>query len=230
MGRADALVVGIVIAVITACALTPNFLDHFITISKEYPYLSSFVKFAVLCTFGEMIGLRITNGVYNRSGFGILPRALVWGFLGMGIKAAFVVYAGGVPAFLGSLGWTVTNPAELAFGSRLLMAFCISVTINLTFAPVFMTFHRVTDNHILATGGTIPGFFSRPIAVGKILQDTNWQSLWGFVFKKTIPLFWIPAHTVTFMLPPYFQAVFAAFLGVILGVFLAFAALKKSAA
>ncbi len=38
--------------------------------------------------------------------------------------------------------------------------------------------------------------------------------------KKTIPLFWIPAHTITFLLPEEFRVLFAAVLSVMLGVLL----------
>jgi len=47
-----------------------------------------------------------------------------------------------------------------------------------------------------------------------------------FVLLKTIPLFWIPAHTAVFLLPAEFRVVAAAFLSVALGGILAFA--KKS--
>ncbi|MDR0466786.1 MAG: hypothetical protein LBH94_05460, partial [Deltaproteobacteria bacterium] len=73
-------------------------LDGFIAVTRAYPYLTSFLKFAVLATFGECIGLRITTGDYNRPGFGILPKALVWGVLGVGIKMAFTIFAIGAPA------------------------------------------------------------------------------------------------------------------------------------
>ena len=53
------------------------------------------------------------------------------------------------------------------------------------------------------------------------------RSLWGFLFKKTIPLFWVPAHTITFMLPPEYRVLFAALLGVMLGVFMSLATRKK---
>ena len=45
--------------------------------------------------------------------------------------------------------------------SKLLMAFSISFFMNLFFAPVMMTLHKVTDAHILNTGGTMAGLFSR---------------------------------------------------------------------
>ncbi|WP_321415721.1 Mpv17/PMP22 family protein [uncultured Desulfobacter sp.] len=47
------------------------------------------------------------------------------------------------------------------------------------------------------------------------------------MFKKTLPFFWIPAHTITFLLPPDFQVLFAAILGIVLGIILAVAGLSK---
>jgi hypothetical protein len=55
----------------------------------------------------------------------------------------------------------------------------------------------------------------------------NWDRQWSFIFKKTIPLFWYPAHTITFMLPGEYRVLFAALLGVALGVILAIGARKK---
>ena len=75
-------------------------------------------------------------------------------------------------------------------------------------------------------GGTLRGLFT-PIKMGEIMQNLNWKVQWGFVFKKTIPLFWFPAHTVTFLLPGEMRVLFAALLGVLLGVILSIAARKK---
>ena len=47
--------------------------------------------------------------------------------------------------------------------------------------------------------------------------------MWGFVFRLTIPLFWIPAHTVTFLLPTQYRTLFAALLSVVLGILLGIA-------
>ena len=59
------------------------------------------------------------------------------------------------------------------------------------------------------------------------MQNLNWKVQWGFVFKKTLPLFWFPAHTITFLLPGEMRVLFAALLGVLLGVILSIAARKK---
>jgi len=101
------------------------------------------------------------------------------------------------------------------------VALCVSVLMNTLFAPVFMTFHKITDIHIAETGGTLRGFFGSPLKMREALsKKINWDVQYGFVFAKTIPLFWYPAHTITFLLPGTLQVLFAAFLGVALGVIL----------
>jgi hypothetical protein len=208
--------------------------------NPKYWYLTSFLKFAVLATLGESLGLRISKGIYNFKGFGLLPRAIVWGLLGIGIKMAFVIFAAGTPALLMKLfhvesamvamkeypDFFAAQQAGLG-GIRLLDAFLISTFMNLIFAPVFMTFHKITDMHIISNGGTLSGFFS-PIKFSEIFPKINWFVQWDFVFKRSIPFFWIPAHTITFLLPEAYQVIFAAFLGIILGVLLATASLKSS--
>jgi hypothetical protein len=205
--------------------------------NPQYWVITSCLKFALLATLGEVIGLRIKTGQYLAPGFGILPRAMVWGFLGITIKLAFDVFSAGAPAFLfkscriGSAIEAMTkkdifDAVHSGLGwIRLLDAFAISTIMNLTFAPVMMTFHKITDTHISNNGGTIGGFF-KPIRYGDIFSSINWRVQWNFVFKKTIPFFWIPAQTITFLLPSEFRIVFAAFLGIALGVILAVASIK----
>ncbi|HKK11005.1 MAG TPA: hypothetical protein VJ939_09210, partial [Bacteroidales bacterium] len=176
-------------------------------------------------TLGESIGLRIKKGIFNESGFGLLPRAMVWGVIGLAIKLAFTVFYTGTPVFLekalgfqGALKY-LSGPLTI---NKVIVAFSVSTAMNLIFAPVMMTFHKITDTHIIQTGGTLKGFFS-PIPFGEIFKNLNWEVQYHFVFKRTIPLFWIPAHTITFLLPIDFQVLFAAVLGIMLGVILAVA-------
>ncbi|MBQ1209985.1 MAG: hypothetical protein IIX64_05915 [Bacteroidales bacterium] len=198
--------------------------------TASHPVVMSFFKFAILSTLGEMIGLRIRRGVYVQKGFGVLPRMLIWGVLGVFIWGAMVVFKAGTLKLYELLGapqaaqWFASE--GFSWG-KLCVAFSVSVLMNSFFAPVFMTFHKITDTHIQQTGGTLFGFFSTPIPVGKIIAGLDWKTQWGFVFKKTIPLFWYPAHTLTFMLPSNYQVLFAAFLGVALGVILAIANNKR---
>ena len=228
MKKKDILFAGCVILCLLPFFLSDAVYTFYKTFNAEHGMIMSFVKFAVLSTLGECIGLRISAGVYNRPGFGILPRALVWGILGMGINLAMMVFSAGVPVFLQQLGMTdAVRVMSGAFSAeKLLVAFCISVTMNTFFAPVFMTLHKITDTHILQNGGTLRGFF-KPIDMGEIMTNLNWRVQWGFVFKKTIPFFWFPAHTITFLLPGDSRVLCAALLGIVLGVLLAVAALKK---
>ena len=90
--------------------------------------IMSFLKFAILSTFGECIGLRISAGVYNREGFGIWPRAIVWGILGMGISMAMTIFSSGVPVFLKTMGMenavAVMGECVVGQGVRGLLYFC----------------------------------------------------------------------------------------------------------
>jgi hypothetical protein len=208
------------------------------SVNHDLPYVMSFAKFFVLATLGEIIGLRIRTGGYALRGFGLLPRAIVWGFLGISLKMAFVIFAEGAPAMLASMGvkYPMTNPAgilDMDFFSNfswlhLLTAFTVGTMLNLFFAPVFMTVHKITDTHIVQTGGTLRGFLS-PVNVRDIMAGINWRVQWDFVFKKTIPLFWIPAQTLNFLLPAEYRVLVAALYSIILGVILAIAAHKGRA-
>lgn len=202
--------------------------DSYINFNAQHGMVMSFIKFALLATLGEVIGLRIRSGSYYYKGFGVIPRAIVWGFLGLTIKMAFVIFALGTPAFLAYLGMKDAPVLmQQAFSmDKLLVACSISAAMNLIYAPVMMTLHKITDMHILKNGGSIRGLF-KPIYFKEHFVNLDWAVQWNFVFKKTIPFFWIPAHTITFLLPADFQVLFAAVLGVALGMILAVAGMKK---
>ncbi len=226
----DILFVAALLLIFLPFALCEPLFVWFKQSSANHAFLMGFIKFAVLATMGEMLGLRIRKGVYNEVGFGIAPRALVWGFLGIAITATMMIFKAGAPILtdylLGLNGELMQAMKEDLTIFKLLGAFSISVMMNCIFAPVFMTFHKITDTHIIQTGGTLSSFFTRKINFSNILQSLNWKVQWKFVFLKTIPFFWIPAHTITFILPSEFQVLFAAILGVVLGVILSIAANK----
>ena len=210
-----------------------GFFSWFCAATAAHPYIMAFFKFAILATFGEMLALRIREGVYDKKGFGVLPRMMVWGFLGMCIAMAMVIFKTGVPAFLeGLFGYekgalSAILAAEQLTWAKVGIAFAVSVLMNSIFAPVMMTFHKCTDIHITDNGGTVRGLL-RPMKMQEIVsKKVNWDVQWNLVIKKTIPLFWFPAHTITFILPPTFQVLFAALLGVALGLILALAGGSK---
>lgn len=206
MKKQDFLFIFVLVIIFLPFFVSEPVYDWYKSFNAAHGMVMSFIKFGILATLGEMLGLRISAGVYNRKGFGVLPRAVVWGLLGMGINAAMIIFSKGVPQFMEYMG--MANAAAIINGEfcfdKLWIAFAISVAMNTIFAPVFMTFHKITDTHIL-----------------------DWDAQWNFVFKKTIPFFWYPAHTITFLLPGEMRVLFAAILGVVLGVLLAIAARMK---
>lgn len=224
MKKSDKITLIVIAAVICGFAFIPGAWDWFLRATTKHGLLMSFFKFAILGTFGEMLSLRIKEGVYYKEGFGLLPKMLVWGVLGVVIASAMTIFKTGTVVLL-EKGFHIKKAAwwfmgDLSWG-KFFVALCISVLMNTLFAPVFMTFHKITDIHIAETGGTLKGFFSKPLEIQKTMSEKiNWNIQYGFVFKKTIPLFWYPAHTITFLLPGTLQVLFAAALGVALGVIL----------
>jgi hypothetical protein len=228
MKKQDLIMVFILVLIFLPFLISDRIYSVYEQFNSAHAFIMSFIKFAVLATFGEVIGLRIRTGKYDLKDFGIFPRALVWGFLGIAIKAAFVIFSAGTPAVLSLLGiqdasLIISSPFS---GAKILIAFCISLALNLTFSPVLMTVHKITDTQITKYNGSLSGFL-KPFKTDVILKEIDWNMHWGFVLKKTIPFFWIPAHTITFLLAVNFQILFAALLGIALGIILAFSATAK---
>lgn len=240
MKKTDLIFIIVVAAIFVPFFVWEQAYDGFKWATKEHYFIMSFLKFGILATMGEMLGLRIKSGAYSQSGFGVIPRAITWGFLGMLIGAAFKLFGAGTPVLVEAMG--ITTPSgtptygELINNAdgitatmswyHLLAAFMISTFMNCIFAPVFMVIHKISDVHIAETGGTIKGYFSR-FSIGDTMAKLDWHTIWNFLFKKTIPLFWIPAHTITFLLPTDLRVLVAAILGIALGVFMSIATKKK---
>jgi hypothetical protein len=182
------------------------------------PLLVTFLKFALLATGGEWFAKRIRDHSYSVKGFGLLPKAIVWGILGIFIYWAFQIFGTGVPA-----AFPFIKNAS-GFVMKLFGAFLTSLLMNLIFSPVLMLTHHLTDKYIVLNNGKFP---FRKTAVQPLFEAIDWNRMWGFVFAKTIPFFWIPAHTITFLLPAQYRTLFAALLSVFLGILLGIASKKK---
>ena len=207
------------VAAVTFLFVFPPTYEVYSKLYASFPAVLSFVKFAVLATFGEMLVARLRSGRYLPPTFGLLPKALVWGVLGVFIWIAFGIFSGGVTATFFS---HVSSPGV---AMQILNAFAISFFMNIIFAPVMMMTHHLTDTYIAAHAGRFPlaGFRLRPL-----LGEIDWDRMWGFVYKKTIPLFWIPAHTITFLLPAEIRVLFAVVLSVALGLLLTISARRPA--
>jgi len=228
MKRKDILLLGSILIILTPLLFWESGWQAYSAFNKDHGMITSFIKFAVLATFGEMLGLRIRTGNYYRKSFGVLPKALIWGIIGLTIKMAFVIFATGTPIFLQYLGISdaVMSMQQPLSYTKLGVALSISIAMNIIYAPVMMTFHKITDMHISLHNGKLKSLII-PINFAHIFQTIDWKVQWHFVFKKTIPIFWIPAHTLTFLLPPDYQVLFAALLSLVLGLILAIASLKS---
>lgn len=187
----------------------------FVDTTAAYPYIGGFLKFALLATMGEMLVGRISTGKWKKAP-GFLWRVIIWGFLGMVIALIFQIFAGGVNhAF--DQGYLIGKE------NRIFVAFMISLTMNFTFAPTMMAFHRFTDTYLDLKYGE---HIQRP-SVPQVVQRIDWTGFVGFVLLKTVPFFWVPAHTITFLLPQEYRVLVAALLSIALGLLLTVAKKKK---
>jgi len=191
----------------------PESREIFKSLTLSYPFVMGFLKIATLGTMGELLGGRIVTGQWRLSGIRLYQRALVWGFLGLVFTAVFPLFSFGVDGLLG----VGLIPGA---GSALAAAFWKSVFLNLIFGFPMMVFHRITDT--LIGRGELFGIWPLADVTGSI----DWRNMFRIVGAACF-WFWIPAHTITFLLPPEFRVVSAALLAVILGAILGFA--KKRA-
>jgi hypothetical protein len=186
--------------------------------TASYPYLMGFIKTAILASLGERLVHRIKTGSYFGDR-GILLKFIVWGFLGMVFVIIFKLFSSGVAsAQTANLLPSIDNTT---FISSLLTAFMISFLMNIFFAPTFMLFHRITDTYIELGKGNLKKIIHIPFE--HVTDQIDFSYFLNFVVLKTIPLFWIPAHTLTFLLPENYRVLMAAYLSVVLGFLLSIA-------
>ncbi len=187
----------------------------FVDFTTAHPFISGFIKFGLLATMGEMLVVRLSTKQWKKAP-GFIWRVMIWGFLGMVITLIFSVFGSGVESVLkkGLL------PGE---GITFVSAFFTSLLMNCTFAPTMMAFHRYTDTYLdLKYGEKV----SKP-SVSQVVERIDWKGFVNFVIVKTIPFFWIPAHTITFLLPPEYRVLVAAFLSMALGLLLTISKRRK---
>jgi len=171
-----------------------------------FPYLSGFVKFLVLATMGELLVIRLKEGRWRKS-TGFVAKAVAWGVIGVLITFMFRFYFVSVHA----LQETDLLPGG---GIPIAGAFLTSFFMNMTFGFVFMTAHRFSD--VIIEYRVTNGRFA-PVA--EMISPVDWPSFLLFI-TKTIVFFWIPIHTLVFLLPPAYRILAAAALSIVLGLLL----------
>jgi uncharacterized membrane-anchored protein len=169
----------------------------YITIVQTHPILTALIQFAILGTLGEAVSKWVINKKINWP-FDLrqtIWKMIVWSILGVAIKYAFT----GMSGFMDALLQHQLLPQSF-YSSTFLYAFSKSVATNLQFGFFLVLFHRFLDN--------LP------------LKEKNWNNLDKGILSML--WFWIPAHTITFILPTDFQVGLAALWSVVLGIILGF--------
>ena len=152
------------------------------------------IQFAILGTCGDIISKWIIQRrIFAPFDLGTtLLKMAEWAFLAVCIKYAFIGFNGFVDSLIEHNLLSQMN----IFGR----AFAISTTMNLQFGPFLVIMHRLLDN--------------------AVMRKRNWDN----IDKSLLSLlwFWMPAHTITFILPKPFQIGLAALWSVVLGIILGF--------
>jgi len=196
-----------------AVLVVPTTREVFMAMTQAYPYISGFFKFFVLATMGDMLGARILHGQWQKTK-GLIFKAIIWGIIGMMITLAFTLYSEGVLA--------AQDIGRLPFhSSKFGHAFLTSVMMNITFAPFMFLFHKFSDLYI-----DVKYRGMKKVTINDLVKEIDFNMLIGFSMLKTIPFFWIPCHTLVFLMPPQYRVVASAFLSIALGLMMAIA--KKS--
>ena len=160
------------------------------------PILSTIIQFAILGTIGEIISkwLQQKSFKYPFSFPMTLWKMVVWAMLGVGTKYAFKGFSGFVNAIIENGMWPEFQPGTFGY------AFSLSALMNLQFGLFLVIMHRVLDN--------LPE------------KQKNWKNLDKSMYS--LLWFWIPAHTVTFMVPSDLRIGLAALWSIALGLILGF--------
>lgn len=201
--------------ILLLCILTfvvPTSREIVLDASDKHPYIAGFIKFAILAMMGELLGKRIVTGRYFFPPSFIF-RMVVWGIIGLMVTLVFQVYMGGAATAqeVGILPFLGSNIALAIFGSSIM---------NLTFAPVMNTFHRLCD---LFLEVKVDNNSQEKISLSVLIKKIDWVEFVTFNWLKVGIFFWIPVHSIIFLLPNNFRVVAAAFSSIALGVILAYA-------
>ncbi|PAT01975.1 hypothetical protein CI105_03710 [Candidatus Izimaplasma bacterium ZiA1] len=187
--------------------------DFFLDFNAVHPLIGAFTKFFFLASIGDFIANRFQNKKWIIPK-NIIPKAFIWGLIGIMIVYMFKIYPVGVTNLM-DLGFLPFKDNDIMInGNGLFWAFSVSFVMNLTFAPAMMIFHKFTDTYL-----NNYKLFEKT-SFTHLSEITDWTSFFKLIILKTIPFFWIPAHTITFILPKEYQVIFAALLGIFLGLFL----------
>lgn len=176
------------------CIFLKDNMYLYINFVKTYPIISAMIQFAILGTFGDIVSHWIVRkSIFNPYNLKTLVlKMLEWALLAVFIKYAFIGFNGFVE------GLIAHNFLPNLYGIS--KSFAISASMNLQFGPFLILVHRLLDN--------------------LIAKQNNWKNIDNGFYS--LLWFWIPAHTITFILPKEFQIGLAALWSLALGIILGF--------
>lgn len=169
-------------------------MNWYIEFVTAQPIVSAIIQFALLGTLGDTVSFWIVKRkiFLPYNHKTLILKIVEWSILAVMIKYAFIGFHGFIEALI--------NNGYLPRIEGIGKSFAISTSMNLQFGPFLVIMHRLLDNLI----------------AGK----PNWKNLdKGFY---SLLWFWIPAHTITFILPREFQIGLAAIWSLALGIILGF--------
>jgi len=169
-------------------------MNTYVELVTQYPIYSAMLQFAILGTFGDIISKWMQRGkIFQPYAWSVIFLKMIeWAVIALTIKYAFV----GFKAFVDGLQAHHLVPQLGKFGR----AFAVSASMNLQYGLFLVIFHRFLDN--------------------LIARQNNWKNIEKGMYS--LVWFWIPAHTITFMLARPYQIGLAAVWSVVLGIILGF--------
>jgi hypothetical protein len=192
----DVIAVLYLLAVLGAIALN---LATFIALTTAYPLHMGFLKFAALATFGEFVKIRKATGKWSFKDWHL--KLLVWGLFGIWFAIVFPLFSAGVADVTAKGLWPNFGAIFLAFSASLW------INILALFAWPMMIVHE---------------YFNKVIEKKKFVSTVQFaeeldKRVWFRNIPFTVLWFWLPAHTITFSLPPEYRVLMAALLSLALG-------------
>lgn len=200
---------GAVLLIWILILVVPSARTTFINATDAHPYIGGFIKFAILATMGDLLGVRILKGEWIKPR-GFIYKAIVWGIIGMMITLVFTVFTGGAAV--------AQSTGKLPFaGSKLAQAFFGSTIMNLTFGPMMYIYHKFGDLFIDMKYEKK----GEKLTVKDLVDRVDWYTIVSFSWLKTCIFIWIPCHTIVFLLPTQYRVLASAFLSILLGILIA---------
>ena len=213
-GAAMLIFVIAVFLLFAAVLIIPQTREVFETLSASHPYIMGFVKFALLATSGELIAIKMASGKFAKPAY-LIARIVIWGLIGIWITYMMKIFFLGAGAMMEAGLLPGGELSADSLGYKLIRAFATAATMNLTFGPTFMAVHKCSDTYLALRAQN-----GRGVRLSEVIDAVDWKRFVSFTLFKTVPIFWIPAHTLTFLLPSEYQVMLAALLSVALGIIL----------